>query len=1257
MPTDKVAPTEKVAPAEELAPAEKSAAGCGGELVLGSPVSCAVISGQERHTYTVRTTVDGERLLTNFVSGGNDAQATLILSDGGTCYVGAYSDGCQAPQAGVHTIEVFLNYSEGSTSYALGVESQTNPSKCVTVDSFAANGPKLSGKLPRGAAGDCYRIDGKAGMRLTAEMTQTAADGNTNLADVRGWMQNPAGERICPIQFGGGECTLETDGEYRVFLADNYAGATDYTFRLVRTDVVTGCDSLREAGFGALSAGQSASGAIPTGEYRCYAVDLSSGLKFVQFRDGGQILWDLTGTNGSVCGKYSTEYRPCEVAAGAYTLWLRNQDWTFDPVAFSVSIADLGATEGCAAQSGTQWNQPAQVVTPASPVEFWCQPFTAAAGERVRAYVSGGGLSWITDATGARICDGQDSSQDGCLLPGSGPYRLIGEVDGDDEVKLQIRSLSAPAGCPVITPGAYGSAPAGAFSGNRCRVLSVPAAGRHLVRVVDGESYEPWAQIYNAAGLKACSAGYLCNFPAAGEYTLVIGSGVEESQYATVFTAPNGPGCLPVSDQGLADAAYRGSLSVAGETDCLELRDSVAGATIDVLLPTRAADAARPGWTLINGAGENLCETNSCKLAGPAPYRILLSSSEGVAAGEYALIVQRTDRITGCAALPLGAIGDNSGVTTAFSADRFATCYTIPAGQHATSEIFSHLPVNGGTGTAVFTVLDETGRVVCGSEWDVTYQLIHCGLTTGKAYTAVLVAQPANVQYRVSRRDASPAGAKCQAPASTVLGGPGAAGTLTGAGDVRCYRVSTSASAVFWLGLRSTDHTARYRITDAAGKALCDGFVYPCRVSGSTSYQVFVRPVAGRASVPYRFDAWNLGTKDKPAAQCEKAYGAPGFGTLTGTLGDQRTAICVAVPVKNRSEFLVRLTNTAGRAEIPESYYFRLGGPVDWTSPCSWSSRGGQDCEVSLPSSEPTGIALFVLAPETPGGTFPFKADTTCYYEPCTIPYVLGSVSPNSALNSGPVNLSLRGNAFSATDTVTLTRSGSASIKAAVRSFVNGTLTVTADVTNAAAGAWNVTIRSAKDGRQATIAGAVTVRATALKLTKAPSISGTVRVGSTVKAVAGSWSPAATGYAYQWSANGVAIKGAVGYAYQIPAAQRGKRLTVTVTAKRANRVNSPAVSAGVTVGWGIAPAATMKPKITGTVKVGKTVKAAAGAWSPSASSYRYEWRLNGKVIKGATASKLKLKKAWKGKKLTVVVIAKRAGHYDGKATSKALKIK
>jgi hypothetical protein len=109
---------------------------------------------------------------------------------------------------------------------------------------------------------------------------------------------------------------------------------------------------------------------------------------------------------------------------------------------------------------------------------------------------------------------------------------------------------------------------------------------------------------------------------------------------------------------------------------------------------------------------------------------------------------------------------------------------------------------------------------------------------------------------------------------------------------------------------------------------------------------------------------------------------------------------------------------------------------------------------------------------------------------------------------------------------------------------------------------------------------------------------------------------------------------------------------VTVTAVRSGWQSGPATSAAVTVAKGDAHKAIKPPVISGTAKVGRTLKTTNGTWSPAATSYKYQWYANGKAITGATKSSLVLKSAQKGKKITVKVIALRTDHKDGSAVSK-----
>ena len=65
-----------------------------------------------------------------------------------------------------------------------------------------------------------------------------------------------------------------------------------------------------------------------------------------------------------------------------------------------------------------------------------------------------------------------------------------------------------------------------------------------------------------------------------------------------------------------------------------------------------------------------------------------------------------------------------------------------------------------------------------------------------------------------------------------------------------------------------------------------------------------------------------------------------------------------------------------------------------------------------------------------------------------------------------------------------------------------------------------------------------------------PSIAGTTKVGSTLTARVGSWTYGGLNYAYEWRANGARIAGANRSRLKLASAQRGKRVTLIVTASR-----------------------------------------------------------------------------------------------------------
>lgn len=167
--------------------------------------------------------------------------------------------------------------------------------------------------------------------------------------------------------------------------------------------------------------------------------------------------------------------------------------------------------------------------------------------------------------------------------------------------------------------------------------------------------------------------------------------------------------------------------------------------------------------------------------------------------------------------------------------------------------------------------------------------------------------------------------------------------------------------------------------------------------------------------------------------------------------------------------------------------------------------------------------------------------------------------------------------------------------------------------------------------------------------TTAPSITGVVRVGSDVTCVPGTWT-GADSFTYAWAANGNTIGGASNATVNLGVSLVGKVLTCTVTAIGAGG-ESTETTAGVVVAKGAALKATVKPRIVGTTKVGKTLTANPGTWTPAAASYTYVWKANGKVVSGAKAKTYRVRATDKGKKITVTVTASSRAYASGVATS------
>ncbi len=126
--------------------------------------------------------------------------------------------------------------------------------------------------------------------------------------------------------------------------------------------------------------------------------------------------------------------------------------------------------------------------------------------------------------------------------------------------------------------------------------------------------------------------------------------------------------------------------------------------------------------------------------------------------------------------------------------------------------------------------------------------------------------------------------------------------------------------------------------------------------------------------------------------------------------------------------------------------------------------------------------------------------------------------------------------------------------------------------------------------------------------------------------------------------NGSAIAGATAATYRLTAADVGWKVSVQVTVflvgyTKAIRTSGP--SATVVAGTFTNSVA---PKVSGAAKVGFTLTAVRGTWSPAPSGYAYQWLRNGSAIAGARAATYKLSTLDAGQRISVKVTVSRSGY-------------
>jgi len=196
------------------------------------------------------------------------------------------------------------------------------------------------------------------------------------------------------------------------------------------------------------------------------------------------------------------------------------------------------------------------------------------------------------------------------------------------------------------------------------------------------------------------------------------------------------------------------------------------------------------------------------------------------------------------------------------------------------------------------------------------------------------------------------------------------------------------------------------------------------------------------------------------------------------------------------------------------------------------------------------------------------------------------------------------------------------------------------------------------------VAGVAVARSSSVpQNTSPPTISGTLKEGSTLTASDGTWSNSPTSFAYQWqrcNSGGTAcgdITAGTSKTYTLTSGDVGHALRVTVTASNTDGKASATSGATDPVSSANGPTNTVKPALSGSAVVGDSLRVSNGSWSPTPTSFSRQWQRCSSDgtgcfnISGANGQTYGVRSADVGHRLRALVTARTSSGASTAATS------
>lgn len=152
-------------------------------------------------------------------------------------------------------------------------------------------------------------------------------------------------------------------------------------------------------------------------------------------------------------------------------------------------------------------------------------------------------------------------------------------------------------------------------------------------------------------------------------------------------------------------------------------------------------------------------------------------------------------------------------------------------------------------------------------------------------------------------------------------------------------------------------------------------------------------------------------------------------------------------------------------------------------------------------------------------------------------------------------------------------------------------------------------------------------------------VGGVLAVGRTLTATATGWT-SDTRLDHAWFVGSTRV--GTGRTVVLPPSARGHAVVLRVTPVRTGYTSEPVTVTTRAVAAGSLSSTT--PRVSGQAKVGRTLSAVPGTWSPRGVRLTYQWFANGRAIAKATGSRLTLTSSTVGKPISVRVTGTLTGY-------------